>query len=259
MPAACYRQIVDGFAEAELVDVTEEFVALRFVKSEWERAQIRRAFQLADAGYDAMVAKIAPGVSEIEVAAAGEYAVRSRGASGFGFGTIVGSGPRSSAVVPTASSRKMNAGEMVMIGISPKVNGYAGVVGMTRPVSGEYSRSQKECLGHLGEAFRRTREQLAPGKTAKEIDTPARNYFEKHGLSKYLVCPFCHTIGLHEAESPFFGPTSQDALVPGMTVCIDISFFGHPEFHGVRIETGYEITEGGAEPLSPKMDRMLAP
>ena len=57
-------------------------------------------------------------------------------------------------------------------------------------------------------------------------------------LSKYLVCPFARTIGLHEAESPFFGPHSKDVLKPNMAVCIDVSFFGHPEYHGVRIETG---------------------
>ena len=48
---------------------------------------------------------------------------------------------------------------------------------------------------------------------------------------------------------------SGAVLVPGMTVCIDVSFFGHPECHGMRIETGYEITDRGAEPLSAKMDR----
>ena len=62
------------------------------------------------------------------------------------------------------------------------------------------------------------------------------------------------TIGLHEAESPFFGPNSDDVLTPGMTVCVDVSFFGHPEFNGARIETGFLITEDGAKPFSPKMD-----
>jgi hypothetical protein len=41
-----------------------------------------------------------------------------------------------------------------------------------------------------------------------------------------------------------------------MTVCVDVSFFGHPEFHGVRIETGYEITKKGAVPFSPQMDKI---
>ena len=71
-----------------------------------------------------MKAEIKPGTSEIQVAAAGEHAVRSRGASGFGFSAIVGSGVRSNAVVPTASSKPLADGELVMIGLAPKVRGY---------------------------------------------------------------------------------------------------------------------------------------
>jgi len=256
MPAACHRGIVEGFAGVELVDLTEPYVRLRFQKSPWEIQQIRAAFALADQCYAAMKGKLAAGVSEIEVAAVGEYAARSRGASGFGFSAIVGSGARANAVVPTASSKKFAPGETAMIGLAPKVNGYAGVMGDSLPVDGTYTASQKECMRHVREAFRLTKAMLVPGKTGREIDAPARAYFKKQGLSPYLVCPFVHTIGLHEAESPFFGPGSSDVLAPGMTVCVDVSFFGHPAWHGVRIETGYEITEKGAVPFSPMMDAL---
>jgi len=257
MPSDCHRQIVSGFEGVELVDFSADYVQLRYKKSDWEREQIRAAFALADHCYDAMKAKIAPGVSEIEVAAAGEYAARSRGASGFGFPAIVGSGIRSNAVVPTASSKKLEAGEMVLIGMAPKIRGYAGVVGDVLPVSGQYTPKQLECHKHLKEAFRLTKEQLRPGKTGTEIDAAARAYFDKHNFLQYLVCPFVHTIGLHEAEVPFFGPNSCDVLKPGMTVCVDISFFGHPELQGVRIETGCEITDRGPVPLSKKIDTMF--
>ncbi len=257
MPAECHQQIVEGFTGVTLVDITSDYVQLRNNKSSWERMQIRAAFQLADFAYDAMKAEIRAGASEIQVAAAGEFAVRSRGASGFGFSAIVGSGLRSNAVVPTASSKVLEDGELTMIGIAPKVSGYAGVVGDALPVSGRYTQRQKGCMQHLKEAFRLTKAQLLPGKVGKEIDAPARSYFDKHGFSKYLVCPFVHTIGLHEAEAPFFGPNSHDVLKPGMTVCVDISFFGHPEFNGVRIETGYEIADRGPVPLSKTMNALF--
>lgn len=57
--------------------------------------------------------------------------------------------------------------------------------------------------------------------------------------------------------SPLFGPNSDDVLAPGMTVCVDVSLFRRPEFNGVRIETGYEIGNQGAVPLSPSTDRRL--
>ena len=146
-----------------------------------------------------------------------------------------------------------------MIGMAPKVCGYAGVMGDFIPVSAEFTPSQQQCMQHLQQAFALTREQLFVGNTGRQIDAPARAYYGKHGLLKYLVCPFVHTIGLHEAEAPFFGPNSRDVLEPGMTVCIDVSFFGHPEYNGVRIETGYEMTDDAAVPFSPTMDARLMP
>ena len=257
MAAGVYRQIGEAFTGVKLVDVTGKYEALRAMKSDWERKMIRQAFAMADDAIAAMRAKVAPGVRENAVAAEGEYAARRAGASGFGFTAIVGSGARANAVVPTASDREIRKGEMVMLGIAPKCKGYAGVAGDTVIAGIPPTEKQKECLRNLSEALRLTKAMLLPGKTGREIDAPARALYQKLGWLKYLVCPFAHTIGLHEAEGPFFGPNSNDALTPGMTVCIDVSFFGHPEFNGTRIETGYEITRDGPVPMSPKMDKYL--
>ncbi|NSW90797.1 MAG: aminopeptidase P family protein [Firmicutes bacterium] len=257
MPVSVYKEVAENFKGVELIDITGDFLKLRYIKSKWEIEQIRQAFKLAHYSYKAMIEKIKPGVPEYEVAAAGEAAARALGANGFAFKTIVGSGKRSNAVVPTAMDKIMETGEMVMLGISPRWKGYSGVFGDTLPVSGKFTPSQEECLKHVKEAMYLTKQQLIPGKIGKEIDAPARAYFEKVGYLKYLVCPFAHTIGIMEAEAPFFGPNSTDELKPGMTVCVDVSFFGHPEFNGLRIETGYEITESGPVPLSEEMDKIL--
>ena len=121
-------------------------------------------------------------------------------------------------------------------------------------MSGKYTDYQREYLNHLREVMHLTKNMLRPGVAGCEIDVPGRDYYKKHGLFDYLVCPFAHTIGLMEAESPFYGPGSHDILEPGMTVMVDVSFFGHPKLYGARIETGYIITETGCKPMSPKMD-----
>jgi Xaa-Pro aminopeptidase len=258
LPHNVYEQFESGFLGSRLVDITDDYERLRSIKSTWEITNIRSSFSLTYKAYEAMKRKIAPGVIEYEVAAEGEYVCRKAGANNFAFSCIVGSGERANAVVPTALNKEMENGELVMIGIAPRTNGYAGVVGDTLPVNGTYTNRQKEYVNHLREAFRLTRAMLKPGKIGREIDAPARGYFIKHDLIKYLVCPFAHTIGLMEAEAPFFGPNSDDMLGPGMTVCVDVSFFGHPEFHGARIETGYEITETGCKPLCPEMDALFS-
>jgi Xaa-Pro aminopeptidase len=258
MPSDCYKQLTEGFSGVEQVDITEEFTRLRYSKSQWEIEQIRQAFILANKSYKAMKSVIKDGATEIEVAAEGEYVSRKNGASGFGFSAIVGSGERANAVVPTASNKTLRDGELVMLGLSPKVNGYAGVYGDTIAVSGRPDPSQKELLKHLSHVFNITKDVLIPGKTGKEIDAPGREYYIKNDLMKYMVCPFAHTIGLHEAEAPFWGPNSNDILEPGMTVCVDVSLFGHPKWNGARIETGFVITKTGAEAFDPEMDRILS-
>jgi Xaa-Pro aminopeptidase len=257
MPVSVYRQVEENFHGVEMVDVTDAYTQLRFFKSRWELDQMRKGFELADAGYDAMAGAVKPGAHEYEVAAAGEYEARKRGANNFGFKAIVGSGKRANAVVPTASDKVMQAGETVMLGLSPRWNGYAGVVGHTLPVSGNYSKAQEEAVKHMKEVFVLTKEKLVPGIVGSEIDAPGRDFYKKHGYMKYLVCPFAHTIGLNEAEAPFFGPNSEDVVRPGMAISIDVSFFGHPELNGVRIETAYEIGERGPIPFSEKMDAIL--
>ena len=140
-----------------------------------------------------------------------------------------------------------------MLGIAPRFNGYAGTFGDTVPVNGEYTQRQKDLLNHMRETFRLTYEMLRPGMTGVQIDEPGRKYYEKHGLEKYIVCPFAHSMGLMEAEAPFFGPNGTFELAPGMVVNVDVSFFGHPELYGGRIETGFIITEKEARPMSPKL------
>lgn len=253
IPHQVYIDFAAGFEGVELVDITDEYETLRAYKSEWEDEQVLAATKLCDVAYDKMVEAIRPGAYEFEVAAAGEAYCRINGATSFAYSTIVGSGERAKAVVPTATNRVMQDGELVMIGIAPRVNGYAGTVGDILPVNGVYTPRQKELLNHLRETLRLTQALLKPGMTGRELDVPGRKYFEKHGLMKYLVCPFVHSIGLMEAESPFFGPNGDFVLVPGMTVMVDVSFFGHPELYGGRIETGFIITENGSKPMSPKM------
>lgn len=254
IPHQVFTKLEEGFAGVEFVDITDDYEAFRVHKSVWELECMQTAAQMADRAYDAMKEKIAPGVHEYEVAAAGEYVCRSMGANSFAYGTIVGSGLRSNAVVPTALNKTMEAGELVMIGIAPRYMGYANTFGDTVPVNGTYTPEQREGMMHLREVMRLTKNMLRPGVCGSEIDAPGRRYFEAHDLMKYLVCPFAHTIGLMEAEAPFFGPNSRDVLEPGMAVMVDVSFFGHPTLNGARLETGYVITENGCRPFSEKMD-----
>ena len=257
MPYAVHQDLVSGFSGCEIIDLTEDYLKFRYVKSDWEVEQARKATMLCYDAYKAMAEKVKAGAKEYEVAAAGEAVCRASGANSFAYQTIVGSGVRSNAVVPTATDKVMENGEMVMLGIAPRINGYAGTFGHTIPVSGEYTPEQKKCLTDMIEVMQVTKSMLKIGNSGRQIDAEGRKLYDKGGYLKYIVCPFAHTMGLMEAEAPFFGPNSDDVLEKNMIVNVDVSVFGHPTLNGLRVETCYVITENGAQPLCPEFEKEL--
>lgn len=257
MPHNLYVELSRQLGGVELMDLTEPYEQLRVIKSDVEIALIREAFAIAARSLPAMAAQIVPGATEQQVGAAGEAAARALGCTGFGYRTIVGAGERSAAVVPTPTTRKLVEGELVMFSISPRYQGYASSVGDTVVVGGRPNAAQKRLLSDMAQAFEIARRQLVPGRTGKQMDAPVREFLLGCGYAPYMLVPYIHTVGLYEAEGPFFGPRSNAVLQPRMTVCVDISLFGMPDLHGARFETGFVITERGAEPLAPEIDELI--
>lgn len=241
----------------EFVDMTRAYEVMRAIKSEAEIAVMRYAFEAGAEGLKAAIPHIRPGVTEYTVIGAAEGRMRSLGIDGWNFRGMVASGVRLNGVVPPASFKTLQAGELVLVGFSPKYRGYAAGVACTLAVNHPPTKEQATFLGHLADALEVTRDALKPGKRGKEVDAVPRQFLSRLGYGPYLTMGFVHTVGLNEFERPFFGPHSEEVLQPDLTVCIDVSMFGHPVFHGARLEAGYVIREHGAEPLSRNLEELL--
>lgn len=258
MPYGVYKALTDDIKGIKLTDITSEYETLRIIKSQYELDLMQKSFSITDDAFKDMHAAIKDGVSEIYVAGIADGKLRTGGANWFGFKTIIAAEERSNGVVPTASGRILRNGEMVLTGCSARYEGYASAAGYSTIVGGKPSNQQKDFLKMVAEAYLITREMLKPGMVGKENYAKIKKYFaDKGGYEKYVVCPFIHTCGLHEAEAPFFGPSSNDVIVPNMAINIDVSLWNVPKFNGSRYETGYIIEEKGIKPFSPYMDKMI--
>jgi len=258
MPYGVYKALTDDIKGINLIDITNEYESLRIIKSQYELDLMQKAFSITDSAFKEMYAAIKDGVSEIYVAGIADGKLRTEGANWFGFKTIVAAEERSNGVVPTASSRILRNGEMVLTGCSARYEGYASAAGYSVVVGGKPTKEQKNYLKMVVEAYLITREMLKPGMVGKENYARIKKFFaDKGGYEKYVVCPFVHTCGLHEAEAPFFGPNSEDVIKPNMAINIDVSLWNVPKFNGVRFETGYIITEKDCKPFSPYMNKMI--
>lgn len=73
---------------------------------------IRHAYAIAEAGLAAAVKAIRPGVTEREVAAEAEYAMRRAGSEGMGIDTIVASGPHARPILARTTFRKIQPDDL---------------------------------------------------------------------------------------------------------------------------------------------------
>ena len=249
--------MAEALPGAEFVDMTRDYEIMRAIKSDAEVKVVGYSFDLGAEGLKAAIPHIKAGVTEYTVMGAAEGRMRSLGIDGWNFRGMVASGARSNGVVPPATFKQLRDGELVLVGFSPKYRGYSSGVACTFAVNHPPTKEQVTFLGHLCDALEATRDALKPGKKGKEIDAVPRQMLGKLGYAPYLTMGFVHTVGLNEFERPFFGPNSEEVLEPNLTVCIDMSMFGHPVFHGARLEAGYVIRERGAEPLSSSLEDLL--
>lgn len=171
--------------------------------------------------------------------------MKAAGAYNCGFDTIVCSGPRIDTVIGRASNRRIESGDLVMLGASPRVDGYTSAVGRMI-VAGTPTPDQLEFLDHGTHAFELATQQLVAGGPAREVDLAARRYLESVGLGTYHAYGVGHGIGLSEcAEWKTATPQSDYDIPRGIAMMIDVGIFSHPQFHGARHEEPFLVDHQG--------------
>jgi Xaa-Pro aminopeptidase len=232
---------------AQWVDVENAICDLRAVKSEAELDVIRYAYRIAEAGLAAAVNAIHVGVTEREVAAEAEAAMRRMGAEGTGIDTIVASGPNARPILARSTFRTIQADELVLLTVAPRYEGYHAAIG--RPVlvgnPGDEIRQAVEVAHRAQEACF---EVMRPGIEGRLVEAVGRRIVEQAHLGRYFLYSGVHSVGVIEFEPPIFGPSSGVLLRPGMVISVDIPLFDAP-WGGLRIEDGFRITETSAERL----------
>lgn len=241
-----------GLVSAPLVPVSGVIEELREVKDEDEIAAIKKACEIADSAYQYILGEVKPGMTEIEVANKLDFHMRSKGASGVSFDTIVASGIRSSMPHGVASEKIIEQGDMITLDFGCYYNGY--VSDMTRTFAlGEPGQKLKDIYQLVLDAQLMVIEAAKPGITGVELDAVARDYFDKHGYGQAFGHSTGHGIGLEIHEGPNVSRLSEKAFVPGNVITNEPGLY-FPDLGGVRIEDDLLITETGNEVIvhSPK-------
>jgi Xaa-Pro aminopeptidase len=236
--------------QADLVRAPGLVQQLRMVKDDTELAALRAACAIADAALAELIEHggLAPGRTEAEVALDLEYRMRTHGAAGPSFASIVAAGPHSAVPHHSPTATPLRAGDIVKIDFGALVDGYHS--DMTRTVVlGAAADWQRELYALVAAAQAAGRAALSPGVDVADVDAAARGVVVDAGRGEEFLHPLGHGVGLQIHEAPLLGATGSGRLAAGMTVTVEPGVYLEGR-GGVRIEDTLVVTDGAPEVLT---------
>jgi Xaa-Pro dipeptidase len=243
------RRLEKHAPHARFVDADPLLSGLRIVKDKEEIEALRRAAEANEECFRQVMKHIQSGVTEQELAAVWQRAaLGSENAALSDLPIIVASGPNGASPHTTATSRRLQKGDLVTIDAFLLVDGYYSDITRTYAV-GEPDGELQRIYSVVQEANAAARAIIKPGIEAQEVDRTARQVIDKAGYGEYFIHRTGHGMGLEIHEEPNIVEGNDLLLEPGMVFTVEPGIYV-PDLGGVRIEDNVLVTETGCETLT---------
>lgn len=242
------KTLAKAVGTRRLADLEDGLLAQRAIKDEDEVNRIRKALDIQQKAYLKTIATIKSGQSEFQIAGLLEYNMRSLGADGVSFPSIVAADANGSLPHAIPGQTKTRKGGSLLIDWGARYQGYCG--DLTRVIGlGGMSAKMREIYQIVLDAQLAAIEAIGPGKAMKEIDAVARDYITRAGYGEAFGHSLGHGVGLDIHEQPTLSTRSEGGLQPGHVVTVEPGIY-LPGVGGVRIEDVVLVTERGGQVLS---------
>ena len=235
-----YRQVAERVPGVDIEDRSQLLPQMRAVKSSAELALMRKAVAATVTGYRAALKIIRPGVTESKIEQTLEQTYQAHGATGVPYDSIVGAGLNSTILHYSQNTGVAKAGDLVVIDSAAEVDGYAADVTRTVPVSGKFTKEQREMYELVLRAQLAAIKAVRPGAKMCEVDAAARDVLEKAGHGDAFIHGIGHQLGLEVHDA-----TPDGALKPGMVITIEPGVYIPDRKLGIRIEDDVLVTRTG--------------
>ncbi len=178
--------LLSGQAGVRRNNLASFLYSLRMVKDMTEIGLIAQAVDITGRGVLAGMAALRPGMLESDLQGVIEETWRGLQAPWPSFPSIIGSGPNSLILHYQENTRRMQAGEVVVVDVGAEFARYAGDITRTLPVSGVFTARQREVYDILLECQRRAITACRPGATLSVMHEAAKAYAEEKGYGAYF-------------------------------------------------------------------------
>ena len=233
---------------------------LRVVKSTYEIDAIQAACDLTGKGFERVCKFLRPGVNEAEVEA--EFAhefIRHKGQ--FAYNPIVASGANNNILHYNQNDQICKKGDLLLVDVAAGLGNYMSDLTRTIPVSGRFSRRQKQVYNAVLRIFRAQVAACIPGKTTKDLRVECEELTTRECVDLGLIKPaqIKKQTPDNLAVRPFFmhgvsHPLGLDVhdvtynylkISPGWVLTVEPAIYIQQEGFGVRIENTVVVTESG--------------
>lgn len=244
-------------AGLEIVDSLPAFTSAMSVKEDYEFSYIKKACEITDRAFTALLDMIKEGMTENDVAALLEYLMRKFGASGTSFDTIVAFGENSSVPHHETGTRKLKFGDIILIDFGCKYGGYCSDCTRTFLFGDDGNHGEfKSAYAHVFEAHMLAKEKITAGMTGREADATARDYLRGCSLDNLFTHSLGHGIGINIHEFPNLSPKSLDVLENGMVFSDEPGVYIAGQY-GIRIEDTVTLQGGNIVSLTNSDKKLM--
>lgn len=239
--------------------------ALRAIKTSYEVEVLQQAIDITEQTFRRLLKFVRPGVMEYEIEAEIYHSFLSQRATGPAYHSIIASGDRARTLHYIANNQECKAGELLLMDFGAAYGNYCADLTRTIPVSGKFTRRQKNIYNACLHLHNYAKSILKPGITivayTDKIGEEATQQFLKLGLlrksdvknedpenrayRKYLYHGISHHLGIDVHDLG----TRTSPIKAGMVFTIEPGIYIEEEQLGVRIENNVWITKSGNKDL----------
>jgi Xaa-Pro aminopeptidase len=234
---------------------------LRMIKGEEEIRVLKHACDITGAGFRRVLGFIRPGVGEWEIEAEFIHEFVRRGSRGFAYQPIIGSGANACVLHYVDNHHRCRDGDLVLMDVAAEYAGWNADMTRTVPVSGCFTRRQREVYDAVLRVLRGANAILRPGNDPRTYQKQVMEMMERElvGLGlfsakeareqgpdkplvkKYFMHGTSHHLGLdvHDVSPP------GQVFAEGMVFTIEPGIYIREEGIGIRLENDVLIGPDG--------------
>ncbi len=233
---------------------------LRIVKSEREVELLKKAVEITAKGFDRVLKFVEPGVTEMEVEAEFAHEFIRRGGR-FAYTPIIAAGKNACVLHYIDNDRPCKQGDVLLLDVAAAYANYNADLTRTIPVSGRFTRRQRQVYQAVLRVMRASIRGATVGKLHRDWQKESQAMMNEELLSlglikpadirkqkedepacrKYFMHGLGHPLGLDVHDVGFL----TEPFAPGWVLTVEPGIYIPEEGFGVRLENDIVVTDNG--------------